>query len=218
MKRMTLLASLALGATALAGAAAVAQPYGARYDSGNFWQGAPDGLQQRIDWLQQRIDRGRSDGSLDPMEARRNQNELDNLRRDADQLQRRLDDLSRNIRWSRRGGNGYYGGSYGGGSYGGDYRAPYSTDYDAYRYYRDDPRYTERRLSNNDEIYRGSDGRYYCKRSDGTTGLVIGAVGGAAIGSAIDSQPHGVTGLLIGGALGALAGKAVDQNSDVRCR
>ena len=47
--------------------------------------------------------------------------------------------------------------------------------------YRDDPRYEERRLGPNDEVYRGSDGRYYCKRSDGTTGLVIGAVGGARL-------------------------------------
>ena len=52
------------------------------------------------------------------------------------------------------------------------YRDPdgrYATDYDASRYYRDDPRYQERRLGANDEVYRGSDGRYYCKRSDGTT-------------------------------------------------
>src|SRR5215203_6025556 len=58
------------------------------------------------------------------------------------------------------------------------YRDPdgrYATDYDASRYYRDDPRYQERRLGANDEVYRGSDGRYYCKRSDGTTGLIIGA-------------------------------------------
>ena len=31
--------------------------------------------------------------------------------------------------------------------------------YDAGRYYRDDRRYRERRLSNNDRIYRGNDGR-----------------------------------------------------------
>src|SRR3712207_9077394 len=50
----------------------------------------------------------------------------------------------------------------------------YRTDYDAARYYRDGPNYSERRLGADDEVYRGSDGRYYCKRSDGTTGLVIG--------------------------------------------
>src|SRR5215467_6817235 len=36
-----------------------------------------------------------------------------------------------------------------------------------------------------DEIYRGRDGRYYCRRSDGTMGLVVGAAVGALIGNRI---------------------------------
>ena len=94
---------------------------------------------------------------------------------------------------------------------------PYATNYDASRYYRDDPRYEERRLSASDEVYRGSDGRYYCKRSDGTTGLVLGAAGGGILGNIIDGGRHRTAGTLIGGALGALAGKSIEQ-SDVRCR
>ena len=182
-----------------------------------FWRGAPEGLQQRIDWLQQRIDRGVSEGSMSREEARRSQFQLNSLRRDAAALSARLDDLSRNLRWSRRADNGAYGRS---DSYGraDGYRDPYTTDYDATRYYRDDPRYSERQLTSNDEVYRGSDGRYYCKRNDGTTGLVIGGVGGAVIGNVIDGGHNRVAGTLIGGALGALAGKAIDQNSDVRCR
>ena len=188
-----------------------------------FWRGAPEGLQQRIDWLQQRIDRGVADGTMSRDEARRNQYQLNSLRRDAASLSARLDDLSRNLRWSRRDDNAAYGraDSYGRSeSYGrtDGYRDPYTTDYDATRYYRDDPRYSERRLTSNDEVYRGSDGRYYCKRNDGTTGLVIGGVGGAVIGNVIDGGHNRVAGTLIGGALGALAGKAIDQNSDVRCR
>jgi hypothetical protein len=230
MNCKTMMASLALAGTLAGGLTAplAAQPYNGYNNNGynnaaagDFWRGAPDGLQQRIDWLQQRIDRGVSDGTLSRAEANRNQYQLDMLKRDASALSARLNNLSRNIRWARNNGNGYYGGAYGGasGANYGNYRAPYSTDYDASRYYRDGPNYTERRLAPEDEVYRGSDGRYYCKRSDGTTGLVIGAVGGAAIGSAIDSQPRGVTGLLIGGALGALVGKKVDQSSnDVRCR
>ena len=70
------------------------------------WRGAPEGLQQRIDWLQQRIDRGRADGSLSRAEAQRAQRELEMLDRDADALDRRLDNLSRNIRWARGGGGG----------------------------------------------------------------------------------------------------------------
>lgn len=213
MKSKTILGSLALAATlAMMPATTMAQPYGG-YSSGFnaevFWRGAPDGLQQRIDWLQQRIDRGVSDGSLDRQDARRAQWELDSLRRDANALQQRLNDLSRNIRWARNDNN--YGGGVG-------YRSQFATDYDASRYYRDDPHYVERRLGPSDEVYRGSDGRYYCKRSDGTTGLVIGAVGGAALGNVIDGGRDRVAGTLIGGALGALIGKSVDQNSDVRCR
>jgi hypothetical protein len=94
----------------------------------------------------------------------------------------------------------------------------YATDYDASRYYRDDPRYQERRLGANDQVYRGSDGRYYCKRSDGTTGLIVGAAAGGILGNVIDGGRHRVGGTLIGGALGAILGKSVDQNSDVRCR
>ena len=205
---------LIAAALALAGTAGLASAqYANNYRpvaSSTFWQGAPDGLQQRIDWLQQRIDRGISDGSLDRREARQAQLQLNTLRRDADVLQQRLDDLSRNLRWRR--GNGGYGYN------NGVVRDPYATDYDASRYYRDDPRYTERRLSAQDEVYRGSDGRYYCKRSDGTTGLIVGGLGGAALGNVIDCGHNRAAGTLIGGALGALLGQSVDRNSDVRCR
>ena len=121
MKSNTILGSLAMAA-ALAGGAvpASAQPsygYGSNYsgtwDRDAFWRGAPDGLQQRIDWLQQRIDRGMSDGSLSREDGRRAQWELNRLRSDANALQQRLDNLSRSIRWARQ--DGAYGGSYGSG-------------------------------------------------------------------------------------------------------
>lgn len=98
-------------------------------------------------------------------------------------------------------------------------RDDFSTDYDAARYYRDDPRYRERRLTAEDEVYRGSDGRYYCKRGDGTTGLVIGGAAGGILGNVIDGGRHRGAGTLIGGALGALMGRAVEQNqNEIRCR
>ena len=208
---------LIAAALALAGTAGLASAqYANNYRpvaSSTFWQGAPDGLQQRIDWLQQRIDRGISDGSLDRREARNAQLQLNDLRRQADVLNQRLNDLSRNLRWSRN--NGYGSNGYG---YNGAARDPYATDYDASRYYRDDPRYQERRLSAQDEVYRGSDGRYYCKRSDGTTGLIVGGLGGAALGNVIDGGHSRAAGTLIGGALGALLGQSVDRSTDVRCR
>lgn len=125
-----------------------------------------------------------------------------------------------------RGGPGPYGAAVppppppGAGGYDDD---RFATDYDASRDYRDGPDYQERRLSANDQVYRGSDGRYYCKRNDGTTGLIIGAAGGGILGNVLDGGRHRTGGTLIGGALGALLGRSIDQNSsananDVRCR
>ncbi len=72
----------------------------------------------------------------------------------------------------------------------------------------------ERRLGRDDRVYRGHDGRYYCRRSDGTTGLVIGAIGGGLIGNAIGGDTLGT---LLGAGSGALLGRAVDRGR-VRCR
>jgi hypothetical protein len=91
--------------------------------------------------------------------------------------------------------------------------------YDAARYYRESPAYQERALASDDRVYRGNDGRYYCKRNDGTTGLILGAVGGGILGNVIDGGHSRAAGTLIGGAVGALAGKSIDQNSSqLRCR
>lgn len=90
--------------------------------------------------------------------------------------------------------------------------------YYADRYYRDDRRYRERRLSSNDRVYRGQDGRYYCRRSDGTTGLVVGAAVGGLLGNIIAPGGSKVLGTLLGAGGGAVAGSAIDKNDDVRCR
>ena len=84
-------------------------------------------------------------------------------------------------------------------------------------YYRDGRYYRERPLTRNERIYRGRDGRYYCRRDDGTTGLVVGAAIGALIGNQIDSGDSRVLGTLIGGAVGALIGREIDRGS-LRCR
>ena len=92
-------------------------------------------------------------------------------------------------------------------------------NYDPSRYYRAGPNYQERTLSTNDRVYAGQDGKYYCKRSDGTTGLIIGAAGGGILGNVIDGGRSRIVGSLLGAAAGGLAGRAVDQNnSQVRCR
>lgn len=89
--------------------------------------------------------------------------------------------------------------------------------YYADRYYRDDPRYRPRRLSRNDRVYAGQDGRYYCRRSDGTTGLIVGGLAGGVLGTAISPGGSGLLGALLGGAAGAAAGEAIDRNN-VTCR
>lgn len=100
-----------------------------------------------------------------------------------------------------------------------DYNRPDPTygGYYADRYYRDDPRYREHYLSQDERIYRGHDGRYYCRRSDGTTGLIVGGIAGGVLGNIItegDSKPLGT---ILGAIGGAAVGSAVDSNRVV-CR
>ena len=75
-------------------------------------------------------------------------------------------------------------------------------------------RYRERRLGRGDRIYRGGDGRYYCRRSDGTTGLVIGAIAGGLLGNALGGNTLGT---LLGAGGGALLGQSIDRGN-IRCR
>ncbi len=95
--------------------------------------------------------------------------------------------------------------------------APGQTAYYADQYYRDGQYYQPRRLSANDRIYRGRDNRYYCRRQDGTTGLIIGGLTGGVLGNVI--APGGSKGLgtVLGGIGGALIGRGVDRNN-VTCR
>ncbi|MGB3802509.1 MAG: glycine zipper 2TM domain-containing protein [Sphingopyxis granuli] len=86
-------------------------------------------------------------------------------------------------------------------------------------HYRDGD-YRERRLGKGDRIYRGRDGRYYCKRSDGTTGLIIGGIAGGALGNVIAPGDSKTLGTVLGAIGGAVAGRAIDKSGDddVRCR
>jgi hypothetical protein len=118
---LTILAVSSLIATAAA--PAIAQPdYGRHggFDRGGIEdRGGPRSwdLERRMDWLQQRIERGRDDGSLSHREARRVQNQLNDIRdemrrdryrngghlspMDRDALDARLDRLNDQIRWAR---------------------------------------------------------------------------------------------------------------------
>ena len=75
-------------------------------------------------------------------------------------------------------------------------------------------RYRERRLGRNDRIYKGQDGRAYCRRGNGTTGLVVGGVGGGVLANLVGG---GTIGTLLGAGGGALLGRHIDRGN-VKCR
>jgi len=67
------------------------------------------------------------------------------------------------------------------------------------------------------KVWRDSSGRLRCHRSNGTTGLIVGAAGGALVGRAIDTHGERATGTILGAAAGALLGRSVER-SRIRCR
>jgi opacity protein-like surface antigen len=79
-------------------------------------------------------------------------------------------------------------------------------------------RYREpRRIGRNDRVWRGDDGRYYCRRDNGTTGLIIGAGVGALAGHEIAGRGDRTLGAIIGGVAGGLLGREIDKGS-LSCR
>ena len=67
--------------------------------------------------------------------------------------------------------------------------------------------------------WRDNQGRYRCRRSNGTTGLIIGAAGGALIGRELDGGRNRATGTILGAAAGARVGREVARSrSSRRCR
>lgn len=145
-------------------------------------------------------------------------NELRLFRQEFDRYQQARIDDQRDAYRDPRGG--YNGGAYNGGGYGGsDSDDRVERGYEPSRYYRPGDNYQERVLRSDERIYRGNDGRYYCKRNDGTTGLIVGAVAGGVLGNVIDGGHSRSVGTILGAVLGGVAGKSIDQsNSQVRCR
>ena len=67
--------------------------------------------------------------------------------------------------------------------------------------------------------WRGEDGRYYCKRGNGTTGLLVGGAAGALVGRAVDTHGSRATGTIVGAAAGALIGREIQRSrAKARCR
>lgn len=79
--------------------------------------------------------------------------------------------------------------------------------------------YQERVLGSDDRVYRGNDGRYYCERPDGTTGLIVGAAAGGLFGNVIAGRRSSTVGTLLGAIAGGALGNSVQRNQQqVRCR
>jgi Glycine zipper 2TM domain len=64
--------------------------------------------------------------------------------------------------------------------------------------------------------WQGKDGRTYCRKSNGTVGLIVGGAGGALLGRAVDTRGERATGTILGAAAGALIGREVASKR--RCR
>lgn len=74
-----------------------------------------------------------------------------------------------------------------------------------------------RRISRESYVWRGRDGRYYCKRDNGTTGLIIGAGVGALAGHELSGHGDRTLGTILGGVLGGVLGREIDRG-DLQCR
>ena len=68
----------------------------------------------------------------------------------------------------------------------------------------------------NTRVWRGDDGRTYCRKKNGTTGLIIGGAAGALLGREVDGGRDRTLGTILGAAAGALIGKEIDGGT--RCR
>ena len=107
-----------IATSASAGAYGQQPSYGqqANYEGRSNWRDAPRDVHERTAWLEQRIQRGRDDGTLSRREAYDAMRSLNSIRqqdrsmrrhgqlRDRDEaiIQARLDDLNSRIRWARQ--------------------------------------------------------------------------------------------------------------------
>lgn len=84
------------------------------------------------------------------------------------------------------------------------------------RYDRNDRRY-DQRVHRNTRVWRGNDGRAYCRKDDGTTGLLIGGAVGGLLGHEIAGRGDNTLGAILGAAGGALLGREIDRGGS-SCR
>lgn len=116
--------------------------------------------------------------------------------------------------------NGYNSGGYNSGYNNSNGNSGYNdpryddANYDPVRDYRSGSQYRERVLASDERVYRGSDGRNYCRRSDGTTGLIVGASTNSMLGNVLSGGRSSTVGVL----LGAILNGSTSASAQVRCR
>jgi len=146
-----------------------------------------------------------------PREIRQESREL---RRAERELQRERADLANN-----RYGNQRY--AYGGPGYDQGNGPGWQQDgwrqqgWHAEQFYRPGGNYRPVNLGRNDQVWRGYDNRHYCRRNDGTTGLIIGGLAGGTLGNVIAPGGSKLLGSIIGGGLGAVLGNSIDRGQVV---
>jgi len=86
-----------------------------------------------------------------------------------------------------------------------------------YRDGRHDRRYYGEPVYRNTNVWRGRDGRYYCRKENGTTGLLIGAAISDLVSNEVAGRGDRTLGTVLGAVGGAFLGREIDR-SNSRCR
>lgn len=86
-----------------------------------------------------------------------------------------------------------------------------------YSYDNRTPAYRNTSASRSQPYWWGPNGQVQCRRQDGTTGLIVGALAGGTLGNVIARQGDKRLGSVIGGTLGAVLGNEIAKGS-ARCR
>ncbi len=196
------LMAISLGAMTLTGTMAMAQP-GSGRDNGGF--------DNRRDDNRPGDNRGNNE--------RRDNDRRENGRRDDDRRGNDRRDIGRPNGWAQN-GNGWR-------SNDRNQRNWRNYDYNRFEqggrgyyaenYYRSGGSYRPIRVTRNTRIYRGYNGNYYCRRNDGTTGLIVGAALGGVVGNGLDNGGSSLLATLLGAGAGGLLGREIDRGG-VSCR
>lgn len=75
----------------------------------------------------------------------------------------------------------------------------------------------DRRYRGRDRYWQDRDGRWRCRRDDGTVGLLVGAGVGALLGREVDRRGDRTLGTVLGAVGGGLLGREIDRGG-ARCR